>query len=135
MREVTLVVGARHMGLPALKACLELQNGAPLILAREPGNPHDANAIKLLDMFGRPVGYVQREVAAIVARWMDEGFLVSSKVIKAPNLKNGRMDMRLRYPRAAIYREEPPALEAETSFDTEDEIERHKEKVLERHGS
>jgi hypothetical protein len=46
MREETLVVGARHMGLRAVKACLELTLEAPLILVREPYNPHDANATR-----------------------------------------------------------------------------------------
>jgi hypothetical protein len=108
MREETLVVGARHMGLRAVKACLELTLEAPLILVREPYNPHDANAILLLNIFGTPVGYVQRAVAARVAGWMDAGMAVTGRVIRAPNLRSGRVRMRLRYPRAELRVQEPP---------------------------
>jgi hypothetical protein len=114
MREVTLIVGANHMSLSAADACIALEEGAPVILVREPNNPHDGNAIKCLDLFGREMGYVQREVAAIVARWMDEGFMVSSKCIRKSQYrarrKMGLLEYRhYTYPRAAIYREEPTA--------------------------
>lgn len=114
MREVTLIVGANHMGMSAADACIALEDGAAVILSREPDNPHDRNAIKCLDLFGREMGYVQREVAAIVARWMDEGFMVSSKCIRRARLykRTHRSLLEFRhysYPRAAIYREDPVA--------------------------
>jgi HIRAN domain len=98
------------MGASALQACMTLAKGSPLILVREPGNPSDGNAIKLLNITGTPVGYVQREVAAIVRQWMDIGMAVSGKVIRGPRLTNGRITMKKRYPRAVIYAE-PPAEE------------------------
>jgi hypothetical protein len=109
MREETIVVGSRHMGLMALKACLELTLEAPLIPVREPHNPFDANAVKLLSLYGEPVGYVQRAVAPTVAAAMDAGQVVFAKVTRAPNLRNGRMArMRFRYPRAMLWSDEPP---------------------------
>lgn len=51
---------------------------ARLSLVREPGNPHDANAIKILANTGKRfmVGYVPREVAAVLAPVMDaKGFV------------------------------------------------------------
>jgi hypothetical protein len=110
MREETLVVGSRHMGLAALKACLELTLEAPLIPVREPHNPFDANAVKLLSLYGAPVGYVQRAVAPQVAAAMDAGEAVFAKVVRAPNLRAGRVRrMRMRYPRALLWSQEPPA--------------------------
>lgn len=109
MREETLVVGARHMGAWTLKDCLELTLEAPLIPVRERNNPHDSNAVLLLNLYGKPVGYVQRAVARIVASAMDGGEVVFAKVIRAPNLKNGRVRMQLRYPRALLWSDEPPS--------------------------
>jgi hypothetical protein len=109
MREETIVVGSRHMGLMVLKNCLELTLEAPLIPVREPHNPHDANAVLLCSLYGAPVGYVQRAVAPTVAAAMDAGQVVFAKVVRAPNLRNGRMRrMRLRYPRAMLWSDEPP---------------------------
>ena len=47
-----------------------------LLLEREPMNPHDGMAIKVLyDTESGPVhiGYVERERAAFIAPWMDQG--------------------------------------------------------------
>lgn len=118
MREVTMIVGARHMGAAAANAAIALENGAPLILDREPNNPSDRNAIIVRDIYGRATGYVQREVAAIVAKWMDEGYLVSAKCIRKAKFDGvsveGNVYYKLyKYPRAAIYREDPPAIGTE----------------------
>lgn len=110
------------MGRLAADAALAIQNGAPLILDREPDNPHDRNAIIVRDIFGRAAGYVQREVAAIVARWMDEGYLVSAKCIRKAIFdgvgfdENGRPCSWFKYPRAAIYREDPKASDVDTDI-------------------
>jgi hypothetical protein len=140
MREETLVVGSRHMGLAALKACLELTLEAPLIPVREPHNPFDANAVKLLSLYGAPVGYVQRAVAPQVAAAMDAGEVVFAKVVRAPNLRAGRVRrMRLRYPRALLWSEPPASRDAdeETSmtpgaWEEEDAVEMEKERILEK---
>jgi hypothetical protein len=109
MREETLVVGSRHMGVEALKACMELTLEAPLIPVREPHNPFDPNAVLLLSLYGAPVGYVQRAVAPQVAAAMDAGEVVYAKVVRAPNLRKGRVRrMGMRYPRAMLWSDEAP---------------------------
>ena len=103
MYEESLVVGSRHMGTRALKACLELTLGAALIPVRERSNPHDSNAIRLLSITGTPVGYVERDIAARVAPWMDEGLTVFAKVIREANMRNGIIRMKKRYPLAMLW--------------------------------
>jgi hypothetical protein len=110
MREKTIIVGARHMGPAVQQACKELTEGCPLIVVREPKNPHDGNAIKLVDLFGRPVGYVQRNVAAQVAPVMDRGFTVLARCIRACQPQVIRGVLYLSYPRAVLW-SEPPSQE------------------------
>lgn len=106
----TIVVGCRHMGDAAQKACMVLQEGDGLICMREPHNPHDANAVKLLSVMGAAVGYVEAKVAGHVARWMDEGRVVGAKVTRASRVVKRRWHaIYLTYPRAVIWAEDPPA--------------------------
>ena len=55
--------------------------GGPLELRREPGNPHDANAIAV-DAGGRHVGFVPRELAAELAPELDAGRPWSAVVLR-----------------------------------------------------
>lgn len=121
-RQLTIVVGAPHIGEAAIDACIQIKDGSGLILVREPNNPKDANAILFLDLFGRPVGYVQRKVAAIVARWMDEGYLVSAKCIRGTrfigySMTGSKVYKDFKYPKAAIYREDPPSINVHDDID------------------
>ena len=50
----------------------ELHVGDPLTLEREPGNPHDANAVSL-SWRGRKLGYVPRHENAALAWGLDRG--------------------------------------------------------------
>jgi hypothetical protein len=45
--------------------------GQPLTLQRDPGNPHDANAVKVLDADGAQAGWVPRDLAVDVAAALD----------------------------------------------------------------
>lgn len=47
--------------------------GAPLTLRREPGNPHDPNAIAVDTAGGEQLGWVPRELAAELAARLDAG--------------------------------------------------------------
>jgi hypothetical protein len=47
--------------------------GRPLVLRRDAGNPHDANAIAVHGAGGEQVGWVPREVAAELAPSLDAG--------------------------------------------------------------
>ena len=51
----------------------KLEKGSPLFLEREPENPYDCNAVKLLTIAGEHVGYVGRELAEDLAQAMDNG--------------------------------------------------------------
>lgn len=55
--------------------------GAPLDLRRDPGNPHDSNAIAVL-AGGAQVGWVPREVAAELAPELDAGKPWSAVVLR-----------------------------------------------------
>ena len=57
-----------------------MTSGQPLILIREPTNPNDANAIIVADLLGKPCGYIERRIAAIVAPFLDNRVIVMAKV-------------------------------------------------------
>ncbi len=54
-----------------------------LDLVREPGNPHDASAVRV-EWCGRQIGYVPRSENAVVAGLLDRGERVSAQVAKVP---------------------------------------------------
>lgn len=54
-------------------AMTELEEGTPLVLRREPGNPHDELAIEVLTTQGLKIGYVPRRRNTAVARLLDAG--------------------------------------------------------------
>jgi hypothetical protein len=76
---VSGVAGARHHA-EALAAAA-LAPGAALELVREPGNPHDANAIAV-HAGGAHVGFVPRELAAEIAPALDAGERWSAVVLR-----------------------------------------------------
>lgn len=53
--------------------------GDNLELVREPGNPHDANAIRI-DWLGRKLGYVPRAENQAAARLMDAGKRLEARI-------------------------------------------------------
>ena len=67
----------------------EIKVGDPLTLVREPGNPHDANAVRI-DWNGRTLGYVPRRENAHLARQMDHGAAVEARITELHNFRNGR---------------------------------------------
>jgi single-stranded-DNA-specific exonuclease len=54
----------------------------PLELRRDPGNPHDPNAIAVHLAGGEQVGWVPREVAAELAPELDAGRVWSAVVLR-----------------------------------------------------
>ena len=56
-----------------------LREGDRLELSREPGNPHDANAVRVL-WRGRMLGYVPRRENAALAWGMDRGERVGARI-------------------------------------------------------
>ena len=57
----------------------ELRVGDRLELAREPANPHDANAVVVLWQ-GRKLGYVPRRENAALAWALDRGALLRARI-------------------------------------------------------
>ena len=58
----------------------ELKAGACLTCVREPGNRHDAMAIRLQTDSGRKAGYIPRANNEVIARLMDAGKLILTRV-------------------------------------------------------
>lgn len=78
------VVGAAGAGRHHASA-LESEDaapGRPLVLRRDPANPHDPHAIALLTPAGEQVGWVPREVAAELAPQLDAGAPWSAVVLR-----------------------------------------------------
>lgn len=106
------------MGKAVADALIEISVGTPLLLIREPDNPYDTNAIRVMTVIGRSIGYVQREVAAIVAPKIDAGHIFLGKITRASRLlgierTNGRMVVNMSYPWAVLWLD--PPREEETS--------------------
>jgi len=57
----------------------ELRVGDPLELAREPGNPHDANAVRVL-WRGHMLGYVPRRENGALAWGLDRGTPLRARI-------------------------------------------------------
>ena len=60
--------------------------GDVLELVREPANPHDARAVRVL-WRGHMLGYVPRRENAAVARFMDRGHTLEARIVR---LADGR---------------------------------------------
>lgn len=67
----------------------EMRAGDALVLVREPGNPHDANAIRI-EWRGRVLGYVPRRENAHLARQMDFGAAPAGRIVALERHRNGR---------------------------------------------
>lgn len=57
-----------------------LRNGEPLLLRREPDNPYDCKAVKLLRVDGSPIGYLPRRYNAIPAALLEQGQQLSGRL-------------------------------------------------------
>ena len=90
--EVAGVAGAGHHHAEALQS-EDVGPGRPLALRRDPGNPHDPNAIAVHAVSGgasqpvetadgEQVGWVPREVAAELAPELDAGRALSAVVLR-----------------------------------------------------
>ena len=58
-----------------------VETGTPLVMKRMPTDAQDARAIAALTAAGDIVGYVPRRYAAVFARLMDAGKLLSAKIV------------------------------------------------------
>ncbi|KAI6135693.1 SNF2 family N-terminal domain-containing protein [Pisolithus croceorrhizus] len=60
--------------------------GEQVTLQREPRNPHDRNAIKVINIGGTQVGHIPRDIAAQVAPLLDKGLVSLEGVMLTGNL-------------------------------------------------
>ena len=76
---VTNVAGAGRHHADALQTVLP---GDPLVLRRDPENPHDPNAVAVDTAAGEQVGWVPRDLAIDVAAGLDVGKPWSALVLR-----------------------------------------------------
>lgn len=81
------VRGAHFFGQAGLETHAKAKVGDPMILTREPTNPNDSNAIIVATPEDQPIGYIAREYAAILAPWMDRGWVYMGKIIQPALVK------------------------------------------------
>jgi hypothetical protein len=83
--------------------------GRPLALRRDPGNPHDPNAIAVDLPGGEQLGWVPREVAAEIAGELDRGAAWSAVVLRerrgSPRLPRTGLTMLLAPAPSIVLRE------------------------------
>lgn len=65
----------------------DMKAGDSLTLVREPANPHDANAVRVM-WNGNPLGYIPRRENANVARQIDRGAPVKARIVKLTQARN-----------------------------------------------
>ena len=76
---VTSVVGVTYEGRQAV--VLKLLMGEEVFLSRDPLNPYDRNAIKVVNQHGQQIGFIARELASGLAASFDRyGKPVSARV-------------------------------------------------------
>ncbi len=63
------VVGVAYEGRQSVVK--NLQPNDAVVLKREPYNPYDCNAIKVIDQEDKQIGYIDRNLAAILAHQLD----------------------------------------------------------------
>lgn len=71
------LAGYNHHGAAAAFPALRI--GDPLVLVREPDNPHDPNAVRV-EWDARMLGYVPRSQNAALAWALDSGEAVSARI-------------------------------------------------------
>lgn len=82
----------------------EVENGDPVLFAREPRNRWDEDAVRINRADGSKVGYVNRLQAEKVGEWLDEG-PINATVL--------RINGRIQYPRMFVLAEISGARESE----------------------
>jgi hypothetical protein len=57
-----------------------LGTGDPLILKREPENPHDEKAVEVYTLSGRKLGYLPRRDNGVIASLLDQGIGIEAEL-------------------------------------------------------
>ena len=71
--------------------------GETVSLERDPSNPYDANAVKVLLADGSMLGYVAREMAASISRELAEGWTFKVRISEGPFVEDkwGQCELEL----------------------------------------
>ena len=72
----------------------EMKVGDPLVLVREPDNPHDAKAIRV-EWHGEKLGYLPRAENRAVAAEMDNGGRVEGRIAELRQSRNPWQRVRI----------------------------------------
>ena len=81
MQFEAILRGVNFRPASAKEVVTNLEEGAKLTLERAAGNPHDENAIKVIEPeSGEFIGYVAKEIAADLAPLLDDGVSFSCAV-------------------------------------------------------
>jgi hypothetical protein len=67
----------------------QLRVGDPLALVREPGNPHDARAVRV-EWSGHLLGYVPRAENEALARQLDRGNKLEARIVRLTRHRDPR---------------------------------------------
>ncbi len=91
------LAGFRHYEAPNLWE--EVHIGDELALVREPGNPHDRNAVRV-DWRGYKLGYVPRAQNEAVARQLDRGAPLIARISRIQHTRapNRRIEFEIHLP-------------------------------------
>lgn len=90
--QVSLTAGLRYHEAKAVWD--QMKEGDVLALVREPGNPHDANAVRV-EWNGHQLGYIPRAENAAVARQMDRGNKLAARIKKLTTYRNHRRKLEV----------------------------------------
>jgi HIRAN domain len=72
----------------------QIKPGDALVLAREPGNVHDASAVRV-EWNGHVLGYLPRTENEAVARQLDRGNRLRARVVRLGQYRNHRRRLEL----------------------------------------
>lgn len=87
---IAKIRGSQLISVDAITAYATLKEGDGIMTQREPDNPVDPNAI-LLEVAcdrcpGHVCGYVDRDSAAVLAPWIDKGWLYTGVIVREPHI-------------------------------------------------
>ena len=71
-----------------------MQSGDPVVLVREPDNPHDANAVRV-EWRGHTLGYIPHADNEAIARQMDRGNKLAARITKIGQHRNHRRKLEV----------------------------------------
>lgn len=75
------VVGVRFRSPSEILYAACVTSGDGLLLEREPTNPYDANAVKVIADTAH-IGYIERGYAGVISTWMNRGVFFTVAVVR-----------------------------------------------------